>query len=157
LEIDHGHQRVDERDLERGAIRLLDPEAILTGAKDDIRHHPDRATVLVDDGETDQISRPVLTVAELATLGDSDLQASNLLGCLAVIDPLESQLESSVDATNRPHHVRAALEEDGRAGLDAHDVFFVDIDPQKAVQAMGTTETPDDEPLGFSRGTRRQR
>ncbi|MDF2731348.1 MAG: hypothetical protein K0T01_3139, partial [Acidimicrobiia bacterium] len=43
--------------------------------------------------------------------------------------PIEGHLETAVDATNRPHHVRTVLQVDSRTGLEADRVLLVDVDP----------------------------
>jgi hypothetical protein len=49
------------------------------------------------------------------------------------------------------------IDVDGRSRLEHLDVLLLDVEAEEAIQPVGPAETPDYEPFGLSRGTRRQR
>ena len=106
-----------------------DHQPILPGPEDDPLDDADPLARLVEDTQPRQILRPELTIPERSTLIDRNIGTPDLFRSLPAADALECNLETTVDATNRPHHMRTVLQIDGRTGLEADRVLLVDVDP----------------------------
>jgi hypothetical protein len=65
-------------------------------------------------------------------------------------------LEALVDATNRPHLMRAALDPNRSAGIEMNDVFGLYVEAKEPTETVGTPEPADPVTATVSRRTRRQ-
>ena len=156
LEIDHWNQVVDKGHLERWPAPVHH-QTILgeTGNYADHDSQPipiDRPSL-----QANQILGPELAFAQVSSTLDQDLGPPYLLCRLPIIDPVESDLKSLVNATNRPHRVGAVLDPNRCSGLEVDDVFGLYVEAKKTGEAVGTAESADPMPgAALSRRTRRQ-
>lgn len=155
LEVDDRDQVVDEWHLERRSL-TVNNQAVLGETGDNSDHHPEPIPVDSACFQTDQILRPELTLLESSPPLDHDLGASDLFGRLPVFDPFESDLESLVNATNRPHLMGAVLDPNGGSGVEVDDVFGLDVEAEEPPETVGPPEPSYSVPSAFSRRTRRQ-
>src|SRR5919106_2552141 len=107
------------------------------------------------DLETDQVLGPVLIRAQVSSPVNVDVEATDLLGCLPPDDFDKGDLVAFVSSSYRGNGVGAGIQVDDRPGFEERQVFILEVEPQKAVQTMGSAETPDLE-RALSRGTRLQ-
>jgi hypothetical protein len=155
LEIDNRDQVVDEWHFE-GRPVTVHHQPILSQAGDHADHHPEPISI---DGaclEADQILRPELAFLEDSPLFDKDLGVSQHLGAFPVLDSLESDLETLVDATNRPHLMGSALDPNRSAGIEMYDVLGLYVEAKEPTETVGTPEPADPVTGTLSRRTRRQ-
>jgi hypothetical protein len=156
-DVDHGHQVIYERHLERRTILSLDEKPVLGRANQHLLDGAGQTHALDEHRQTDQVFGPILIFGQLSTLLHEKVQPTNLLGGKSIVHTFERDLVTAINATNRPHHVRTVLQEHLGARLNQARIFVLDIQAEEAVQPVGPAETPDDETLRLSRGIRRQR
>lgn len=106
--------------------------------------------------EADEILGPVFVGLERSSLGGEDVEAANLLGSAAIGDADERDLMTLVPPARGVDRIGAIVEVDDRARLEEREILFLQVNAEKAVEAVGAAETTDAEPL-LSRGTRPQR
>ena len=92
---------------------------------------------------------PAVRVA--ARVGPAHAELAQLVELAELADSREGDLKAAVDATNRSNHLGDAPDEDRRAGSQSGEVVLIHVEPEKAVQPVGTAETTDDEELEESK------
>ena len=85
-----------------------------------------------------------------------DIAIAEDLGLRPTGDLVESNLRALVTAPKGPHSQFASIDVDRRSWLDKHQVIFVDIEAEKAGEAVRPAEPADQKEIGISRRTRRQ-
>lgn len=124
LNIDNGHQRLNERHLEPRPVSL-DDKTILSFAT----YHSDNGPTPWPDLQPDQLVRPELLFTEGASFGNENVQVPNLVGSFAIDDFLKCDLISPVGRTNRPHDERTILDKDSGSVVEVLEVGWIYIQP----------------------------
>jgi len=155
LQVDNRDQIVDKGHFEGRTITFHD-QTILGQTGDDADHHSDPSPLQAAGLETDQVCGPELTLFEGTASLDHDFGAPDLLSTFPVVDSLEGDLKTLVNATQRPHRVGAVVDPDGGSGVKVDDVFGLQVETQETLETVGTPESPYPVTGALSRRTRRQ-
>lgn len=152
IQVHHGHQISDERDLEPDAAPL-DHETVLGGPELDVNDH----SAARSNHEAHQVSGPVLVLGQGSTIRDEDVLTSNRLSALTIEDLAERDLMALGTTSQGSNREGTVGDVDGGAGLEIAEVPRVDIETEETLETMRLPEMGDLDPGTFSRGTRLQR
>ncbi len=106
--------------------------------------------VRVPDLETDEIFGPVLVRTQFTAFGGNNVVATGFFGGDSGIDAGKLEVMTAISAANRRHFIFSAVDGYRLAWLEMNEVILVHIETDVSVEAVGSTQAPDDE-TGLSR------